>query len=183
MRRLFFALWPAPEWSRQLLGAAAAALAQADGRAVAGADLHVTLCFLGTVDEPVLAGLRERTAALRAADFALEFDALEYWPRSRVLAATSSQVPAELSALACALRSAARELGLRPGEQPLRPHVTLARGTNMRQSPVAPLLSLCPPLRLAARRVYLAQSHELEPATATAAQTPRYQRLASWPLE
>lgn len=181
--RLFFALWPDPEWSRQLLGAARAAMAQADGRAVAGVDLHVTLCFLGAVDEPVLAGLRERAARLRAADFALEFDALEYWPRSRVLAVTSSRVPAEASELAGALRSAARELGLRPDEQPLRPHVTLARGATVRQRPAAPPLSLCPPLRLAARRVYLAQSHELEPATATAAQTPRYQRLESWPLE
>jgi 2'-5' RNA ligase len=179
---MFFALWPEPDWSGQLLTEARAAISQADGRAVASADLHVTLCFLGAVAEPVLAGLREHAAALRAADFELDFDALEYWPRSRVLAATSSRVPTALSELAGALCSGARALGLSPGEQPLRPHVTLVRGAAGRQQPPAPVLSLWPPLRLAARRFYLAQSHELEPATATAAQTARYARLESWPL-
>jgi RNA 2',3'-cyclic 3'-phosphodiesterase len=181
--RLFFALWPDPEWSQQLLDSARAAIAEAGGRSVAGADLHVTLCFLGAVAEPVLARLRERVAGLQAAEFALQFDALEYWPRSRVLVTTSSHLPAAAGELACALRSGARALGLSPGELPSRPHVTLARGAAIRPEAAGPALSLCPPLQLAARRFYLAQSHELEPTTATAAQTPRYQRLASWPLE
>lgn len=183
MQRVFFALWPDPHWSEQLLRVAGAAIAEADGRTLASADLHVTLCFLGAVAEPALAGLRESAAALRAADFELDFDALEYWPRSRVLAATSSRLPAAATELARALSSGAQALGLRPGEQPLRPHVTLVRAAASRKQPPALMRPLCPPLRLAARRFYLAQSHELEPATATAAQTPRYQRLESWPLE
>lgn len=159
---------------------------------MASVDLHVTLCFLGAVDESLIAGLCERAAALQAADFELEFDALEYWPQSRVLAATSSSVSPAASELARALSSCARGLGLHPDEQLLRPHVTLVRGVASPQgprgdalgadAPSAAALPLSPPLRLLARRFYLAQSHELEAATATVAQTARYTTLASWPL-
>jgi 2'-5' RNA ligase len=181
---MFFALWPDPGWSERLLGAARGPMSQGDGRAVVSADLHVTLCFLGAVGEPVLAGLREGVAALRAAQFELEFDALEYWPQSRIFAATSSRLPAAASELARTLRSLARALGLRADQQPLRPHVTLVHGMASRAEPPAPMpaLSLSPPLRLAAQRFYLAQSHELEAASATAAQAHRYLRLESWPL-
>jgi 2'-5' RNA ligase len=182
VRRLFFALWPDPEWCRQLLSAAGVAIAEAGGRAVAGANLHVTLCFLGPVVEQDLAALRERVAAVRAADFMLEFEALEYWPRSRVLAATGSRSPAAAHELVSVLCSLSRALGLKPAEQPFQPHVTLVRGA-IRQQPATQALALCPPLRLAARQFYLAQSHELERATAALAQTARYQRLGRWPLE
>lgn len=184
---MFFALWPDSSWCERLLGAAQALNAGGGGRAMASVDLHVTLCFLGAVDESLIAGLCERAAALQAADFELEFDALEYWPQSRVLAATSSSVSPAASELARALSSCARALGLHPGEQLLRPHVTLVRGVASPQgprgdAPGADVLPLSPPLRLLARRFYLAQSHELEAATATVAQTARYTTLASWPL-
>jgi 2'-5' RNA ligase len=183
---MFFALWPDASWRERLLAAAQGQIAGCAGRAVASVDLHVTLCFLGAVDEAGLAGLCERAALLQAAEFELAFDALEYWPRSRVLAATSSRVPAAASALASALRSDAQALGLHPDEQPLRPHVTLVRAAAAPQGPRGYALPVSPPLRLAAPRFYLAQSHELEAATATAtataAQTARYARLASWPL-
>jgi 2'-5' RNA ligase len=182
MRRTFFALWPELSWREQLLGAAQGLIAECGGRALASIDLHVTLCFLGAVDQSNLAGLCERAALLQAPEFELAFEALEYWPRSRVLAATGSQVPEAATGLANALRSSARSLGLHPDEQPLRPHVTLVRAAQTPPRPLGSALALLPPLRLAARRFYLAQSHELEAATATTAQTGRYARLASWPL-
>jgi 2'-5' RNA ligase len=196
-RRLFFALWPPPGWSERPLAAAQALLdgRAMTGRAVASADVHVTLCFLGAVEEAVVAALCERAAALQESAFELEFEGLELWPRSRVLVAASSRVPAAATELARALHRQARGLGLQPAEQPLRPHVTLMRGVaNPQHScshppppppPPPPLtltLTLSPPLRLASGRFYLAQSHELEGATAAASQAPRYLRLDSWPL-
>jgi RNA 2',3'-cyclic 3'-phosphodiesterase len=182
MRRTFFALWPDASWRGQLLGAAQARIAGCAGRVLASVDLHVTLCFLGAIEESNMAALCQRAALLQAPEFELAFDALEYWPQSRVLAATGSQVPEAATTLACALRASARSLGLYPDEQPLRPHVTLVRAAQTPQRPPGHALALSPPLRFAARRFYLAQSHELEAATATAAQTGRYARLASWPL-
>jgi len=187
-RRLFFALWPPPGWSERPLAAAQALLdgRAMTGRAVASADVHVTLCFLGAVEEAVVAALCECAAALQESAFELEFEGLELWPRSRVLVAASSRVPAAATELARALHRQARGLGLQPAEQPLRPHLTLMRGVASPQHscahPPSLMLPLSPPLRLASGRFYLAQSQELEGATATASQAPRYLRLGSWPL-
>jgi 2'-5' RNA ligase len=86
-RRLFFALWPEADFIARLR-AAAHPLHSVGGRAVADLDLHVTLCFLGAVAESSLPALRERAAALQPPPFELEFQAIEYWSQSRVLAAT-----------------------------------------------------------------------------------------------
>jgi RNA 2',3'-cyclic 3'-phosphodiesterase len=182
MRRVFFALWPDPGWQQRLLAAVSGPMAACGGRPVAGVDLHVTLCFVGAATEADLSGLCERAATLQSAEFELEFDALEYWSRSRVLAVTCTHLPEAAAALAGALRSAACSLWLRPSEQALRPHVTLVRAAAALGGPPQRALALSPPLLLAARRMYLAQSHELGGAAATDSQTARYARIASWPL-
>ena len=177
--RLFFALWLPPGVGEPLLSAAQA-LVVGSARVVAAIDLHVTLCFLGAVEQSVLAVLCERVAAFEAQAFELEFDQLQCWPRSRVLVASSSQVPQAASALAAALQSSARAAGLAPAAQSLAPHVTLLRGVQA--AAMAQFVPLSPPLRLKAQTFYLAQSHALESATATPLQTARYRRLAAWPL-
>jgi len=147
-RRLFFALWPERDFIARLR-AAAHPLGLAGGRSVADLDLHVTLCFLGAVEESSLPALCERAAALQLPPFELEFEAIEYWSRSRVLAATSATVPAAGMELVRALHAQARALGLRADEHPLRAHVTLLRGLAARTVPAAGPLPLSPPLRLA----------------------------------
>jgi 2'-5' RNA ligase len=165
----------------------------ATGRVVAEVDLHVTLCFLGAVEESRLEPLCQRVSEVQAAPFELEFDAFEYWRRARALVATASRAPSAAVALAATLCAAARALGLSADERVLRPHVTLVRGlagTRTAGEPAAPhpeapppgTLPCKPPLPLVARRFHLAQSHELEAATATAPQAGRYSQLASWPL-
>jgi len=161
---------------------AAQSLGPEGGRAPLEADLHVTLCFLGAVEESAEPALRERVQAIEAAAFDLEFDMLEYWRRSRALVLTCSRVPGGVGALARELRASAQQIGLRPDEQPFEPHVTLLRGLTVALSRAQPPIGLPAPLRLAARRFHLAQSQALEPATASDAARARYQRLASWPL-
>jgi 2'-5' RNA ligase len=180
-RRLFFALWPEPGEAARLRDAARA-LELAAGRVPAAVDLHVTLCFLGAVEEGAVAALRARAAAIRADPFALEFDTLEYWRRSRVLAATCSRVPAAAAALALELRASARGTGLTPDERPLQPHVTLVRGLGKAPNLLRLPQRLTASLPIAAGAFYLAQSQELEAPSAGDAARPRYTRLASWPL-
>jgi RNA 2',3'-cyclic 3'-phosphodiesterase len=180
-RRLFFALWPEADFIARLR-TAAHPLQLAGGRAVADLDLHVTLCFLGAVEETSLPALCERAAALRLPPFELEFEAIEYWSRSRVLAATSATVPAAGMALAGALHAQARALGLRTEEHPLRAHVTLWRGSAADRVPAAGPWPLSPPLRLAAGNFYLAQSQQLEATSAGSLAPCRYARLVAWPL-
>jgi len=173
MRRVFFALWPDPGWCEPLLDAAQPLLAGAAGRPLAQVDLHVTLCFVGAVDEPMVERLRERAASIESDGFELLFDAFEYWPRARILAATCSSAPAAADALASALRETALGLGLQPD---------LLRAAGVQAASL--LAEPVPALRLAlpVRRFYLAQSHELGADSAETAPPRRYAVLAGWPL-
>ena len=182
MRRLFFALWPDPGWCEALLDAAQPLLAGAAGSPLRQSDLHVTLCFLGAVDEPLVERLRERVASIESAAFELLFDAFEYWPRARILAATCSRAPAAAHELASTLRASALGLGLQLDLKPWRAHMTLLRAAS---APAASLLAeQAPALRLTlpARGFYLAQSHELGADSAETAPRGRYTVLACWPL-
>jgi RNA 2',3'-cyclic 3'-phosphodiesterase len=180
-RRLFFALWPETAFNARLR-AAARGLDLPGARAVPELDWHVTLCFLGAVEERLIPALCKRVGALRPERFELCFDALEHWPDARVLAASSAHTPAAARDLARALGSVARAVGLAPDKRPLKAHLTLARGVAAASSAGAIQKSLSPPLRFPARRFYLAQSHELEAATAGSLPAARYARLAAWAL-
>lgn len=177
-RRVFFALWP-DETGRERLEALAARVLSAGaaypGRAVPPADWHVTLCFLGAVQEPLLPSLQAAAARLRSPAFVLRFGRLRYWREAGVLALLGDCPPAA-SALAAALRALSRELGLVPEDKPLQPHITLLRGLrglSWQEPPEASLELLLP-----ATRFELAESCEN-----VAAPAARYRSLASWPLD
>jgi 2'-5' RNA ligase len=155
--------------------AAAPVVAQAGGRTMQSSDMHVTLCFLGSVDESRIEALRARVAAVRAGALTLRFDRIEFWREPRVLVATAQPTAAGL-ALAQSLQQAASDLGLAPDRKPWRPHMTLARSVLPKRLPPAfqserPMPS---PLRLTVSSFLLAES-------LIGAQR-RYGTLASWPL-
>jgi len=182
MQRLFFALWPDSLWCERLLSAAKPLLNGALGLALANVDLHVTLSFLGAVEAEQVARLRERAAAIEASAFELLFDAFEYWPRARVLAATCAAVPPAAWELGRLLHAAALGLGLHPDLKPLRPHITLLRARAADDARIEAARRPSLALRFEARQFYLAQSHELVAHTGAAPQMHRYARLGCWPL-
>ena len=95
---------------------------------VAASNLHVTLCFLGQVDEARVDDLRRLASSVRARHCELEFDAFDVWKKPRILCAvTSADVPAEAASLAESLRVATNAAGFAPDDRPWRPHLTLAR--------------------------------------------------------
>jgi RNA 2',3'-cyclic 3'-phosphodiesterase len=153
----------------------------AGGRALAQLDLHVTLCFLGAVGEGSLAALCECAGQIQASSFELLFDRLELWREARILAATTARVPPAGSALAEALCTAARELGLAPDVRAWRPHLTLVRGTTAGAAS-AGTASAALQLPLPVSRFYLAQSQELGRKPDGRVEPRRYSTLASWPL-
>ena len=184
LRRLFFALWPQDSWSSRLIETAAPVLGAAGGRALARVDLHVTLCFLGAVDEAQFAALCVRAGQIEAASFELEFDRLEFWREARIVTATVTRVPAAALELAQALATAAREVGLAPDLKAWRPHVTLARGLAPQRLPAELAGDAWPALRLKlpVARFYLAESQGLGAQVCGASEARRYATLASWPL-
>jgi 2'-5' RNA ligase len=126
--------------------------------------------------------LRECAATIESPAFELLFDAFEYWPRARILAATCSRAPAAANELASTLRAMALGLGLQPDLKPWRAHITLLRAASVQAASL--LAERAPALRLTlpARGFYLAQSHELGADSAETDPTRRYAVLACWPL-
>jgi 2'-5' RNA ligase len=125
--RLFFALWPDEKvraqlarWSRELHALCA-------GRPTLPENLHVTLAFLGGVEEARVAEV-ERTAdnaGLRACTLIL--DRAGYWKHNRIAWAGASVVPPELDAFVAELRSALARSHIGFDSKGFVSHVTLLR--------------------------------------------------------
>ena len=127
MPRLFFALWPDGPARDALAGLAKRTAAEAWGRPVPAANLHLTLAFLGEVaDErvPVALAVAE---GIRAGAFDLALDRTGAFRRAGVAWAGPSTMPAELVRLQSALDSGLRAAGFALDERPVAPHLTLAR--------------------------------------------------------
>ncbi|HYG55254.1 MAG TPA: RNA 2',3'-cyclic phosphodiesterase [Burkholderiales bacterium] len=118
--RLFFALWPPAE--------TAAALAewarQFDGRAVAAANVHLTLAFLGDVDER---NACEAARTVRGRKHALPIDRARYWRHNKILWVGPRDTPQPLLALVDQLHGSLRQNGFVLEERPFAAHVTLVR--------------------------------------------------------
>ena len=191
LRRVFFALWPGTQFLQDLAATSARLLERIEGRRLTPDDWHVTMCFIGGVNEAALAALQASAAAVASAPFPLRFDRIEYWPEARVVAATAREVPPPAVQLASGLRELSRSLGLAPDEKPLRPHLTLMRGVNplaWRMNQDSRGASFEPELVFVPDTLYLAESrpapHRSTPDGAPEAivRAPSYLRLASWPL-
>jgi RNA 2',3'-cyclic 3'-phosphodiesterase len=132
--RLFFALRPDDDATRQLSHVASQLNLESRGRRVDPKNYHVTLAFVGEVAAPKLAVLQQIGRSLCAPRFALSCDSLEYWKESQAIVAAAQVAPPELIDFWIRLNDA---IGL-PREH-LRAHVTLAR--KVAQAPVLQAMS------------------------------------------
>lgn len=143
-RRVFFALWPDAAARRSLRRARRALQAViSNGRWVPESNWHITLAFLGSVQEAALPELCALAARLPAVAGELTLDTLEHWPRPRVLCLTPAATPAPLVELADSLADAARALGIPVENRPYRAHLTLMRALR-RMPPERPVLPAVP---------------------------------------
>jgi 2'-5' RNA ligase len=132
--RLFFALWPSPAQQQSMAQATAACAAASPGRPIPGANLHVTLAFLGNVAAARLAPLRALGQKISAAHsggaqaLQLQFRTVEHWARPQILCATADAASVRgAGALAERIRQAAVAAGFLPDLKPFHAHVTVAR--------------------------------------------------------
>ena len=123
--RLFFALWP-PLGAAEALRAWARRLhRRIGGSAVRARNIHLTLAFLGEVDEarvPELKRLR-----VWGERHALPIERAGYWARNRILWVGPEEAPAPAVALAARLRNMLEAWNFRTERQPFAAHVTLLR--------------------------------------------------------
>src|SRR5271170_3648945 len=132
--RLFFALWPDADTKNQLAGVAAKLGLPSRSRAVPAPNYHLTLAFVGEVEDTQLASLLAIGGAQRAPRCTITLDATEFWAASQVVVAAAQKIPPELLRLWEDLHT---DLALVP--KPPRPHVTLAR--KVAQAPVLQAMS------------------------------------------
>src|SRR5256885_12417108 len=104
--RLFFALWPddavragLERWSREMH-------ALCGGRATPPGNLHVTLAFLGAVEDERVTEVERAAGHVTARRFPLVLDRPGYWKKNRIAWAGASSIPRELDAMVAELREA-----------------------------------------------------------------------------
>ena len=125
--RLFFALWPSAAERQSLAASSAEAVSQVDGLPVPGANLHVTLAFLGSVPGRRLGDLAGIGGKGDYPAVALRFDRLVYWPKPKVLVAMPAEIPAAGREIVDRLWERLAPLGFEREARRWRPHLTLAR--------------------------------------------------------
>lgn len=126
VRRLFFALWP-DEAVRSDLIDLQKRLAPGIGRLVSGANLHITLVFLGATTVARQLCIEESLAGRDRPEFSLQLDQLGYWRKPQVLWVGSATVPPPLSALTQQLRDVVAHCGCEVDTRPFQAHLTLCR--------------------------------------------------------
>ena len=131
-RRLFYALWP-DDGLRRALAAWQRRHLPKSVRATHVQDLHITLHFLGQVDESRSAALEALGERLLLPPFALTLDQLGHWSRPAVLWAGPAEIPQPLLAFHGQLEDELEGLGFEREGRAFRPHLTLAR--KMRRAP------------------------------------------------
>ena len=147
----------------------------ASGRAVPPANFHITLAFVGEIEERTLENLAGSVDAWRerssCAAGELCLDTPGYWPRPGILWLGPRSWPAALEEWAAALRQLATSAGARRDRNPFRPHVTLFRGCS--DPPPAP--ARAPAIDFAYSRVTLFESRRGKRGMS-------YHPLADWAL-
>jgi len=138
--RLFFALWP-NSIIRQAINEQSHPVIQGiHGKIVPSENWHITLAFLGAVDQSMKDCIQQVATAIQIHPFTLSLDQLGYWSKSRILWLGASQTPEPLMELVNSFNTNLPHCGYCPEKRPFRVHLTLMR----KASPVKTLLSITP---------------------------------------
>jgi 2'-5' RNA ligase len=170
--RTFFALWPDSPARDALAALARDTVVQAQGRAPAAENLHLTLAFLGDVAATRIVTLHAIGLAVASAvpPFTLTLDRVGAFRAAEIAWAGTSATLPEFERLVRLLSSALAKERFPTERRPFQPHVTLAR--RCRRSVSAPIAV---PIAWTVERITLN-------ASATLPDGPRYRLLADWRL-
>ncbi len=129
-KRVFFALWPDHRQRDRLRDVINSVARNVEGRAVERRNWHITLAFLGDIDEAQIPKLKERAGQIETESFRLSFDRLEYWARPKVACLVTPTVPGELERLVSSLNSLMQDFGVIAEDRTYRPHITVSRSAR-----------------------------------------------------
>jgi len=123
--RLFFALWPPLGAAEALAAWARRVRRQTGGSVVRARNIHLTLAFLGEVDETRAAELHR--IPVWGERHALPIEIARYWARNRILWVGPEETPAPLVTLAGRLQDLLAAWHFRTEARTFSAHVTLLR--------------------------------------------------------
>ena len=125
--RVFFALWPDEAAASRLAEASKALALLAGGKPVGQAKIHLTLAFLGDLDESRLDAAKGAADGIEHPSFDLVLDQWGSFRGARVAWAGCTETPKALVGLHADLADRVRRAGFALDERPYAAHVTLAR--------------------------------------------------------
>ena len=168
--RLFFAL-SLDHANRYTIAAFQQQRFSGNGRSIPAQNLHVTLLFIGEVEQSRIIKLASETDKLVCDSFDLTMDHLEFFPANGMVWLTASSIPSGLHRLYQLLRGVAVRNSIKTDRKPFRPHITLIR--NVTSPPAAE--TQVPPISLRCEDFTLFQSVQ-------GPQGFRYIALEEWSL-
>jgi 2'-5' RNA ligase len=125
---LFFALWPEPETAQAIWQATRSLVPKGVGRRLVPAHIHLTLAFLGSLNEAQERCVRQVADRVPGAPFTLELDQAGHFPRPQVVWLGTRQMPTALQGLQSKLVSQLiQSCDYEPEARPFVPHITLWR--------------------------------------------------------
>jgi 2'-5' RNA ligase len=166
--RLFFALWPDGLAAGGLAALARELAALSGGKPVPVPKIHLTLAFLGDLEEARIADAMRAAEAGSWPAFEMSLDSVGSFRGARVAWAGCEKTPAALASLQSGLARLLADSGFAPDSRPYTPHVTLARKITRPVQPAA-----VDAIRWRATRIALVRS-ELGKGS--------YATLGTWPL-
>jgi 2'-5' RNA ligase len=126
--RLFFAVWPPAKAAAALHAWAREARRRTGGRVTRAGAIHLTLAFLGDVEEGRLEELRTLEITGRRHDLPIE--QARYWPRNRIVWAGPLELPSLLGEIAKELGRILGQRSFRTEKREFAAHVTLIRNAG-----------------------------------------------------
>ena len=129
-KTLFFALWPDNRQRDRLRDFITPVAKMVEGRMVDRRNWHVTLVYIGDVDERYIPEILEGARAIRFEPFRLRLDRLEFWPRPKIAALVPPRVPPELEQLVEDLKGVVIAAGNEPVDRVYRPHITVVHNAR-----------------------------------------------------
>ena len=169
MQRLFFALeLPASQktaitnWHNKQLPEL--------NKAVVSDNLHLTLCFLGNVNDDIAQHLTSTVIDLPFQTFEVTFSTLGLFKKPKVLYLNPDIIPPSLINLSLQINQLANQHGIVTEHQKYHPHITIAKKVNQ-----LPQLTSTTSFKIRFKNVVLYHSKSTTYGV-------KYIKLASWPL-
>ncbi|MCZ6565743.1 MAG: RNA 2',3'-cyclic phosphodiesterase [Gammaproteobacteria bacterium] len=138
-KRLFFGLVPEQGIRDQLIEVAKSFPIVKGVRPISNDNLHITLLFLGDVEENVRKCLEKKVIQTFIQIFTVRLDLYGYFKTSQAMWLGSASCPGELTRLVKHLKSIGVQSGVKFDDRPHKPHVTLFRNVSSADFPNVPI--------------------------------------------